>query len=278
MAAGLLAGRASTSSGVAPSRCRSRAGSGRRSGSRRRGRRRRGATGGPPVLEPQALARVGDGREQEPRVRVQRVLEHLFGRAALDDLARVHDEHLVGDVARAREIVRDVEEGEVALLLQLRASGSGSRSGSRRRASRSARRRGSRAARRRARGRSRRAGAGRPTARADTSARSPSRARGRRVSSSSCTRSSTPLARHDPVDPQRPLEVVRDRLDRVQRAERVLEDHLHLRAVAEDRLPAGRCASRRGLRTRPCRRSARRAARGSARRCSCRCRSRRRAP
>ena len=34
--------------------------------------------------------------------------------------------------------------------------------------------------------------------------------------------------RHDAVDPERPLDVVTDRLHRVERPERILEDHLHL--------------------------------------------------
>ena len=70
------------------------------------------------VLEPQAGPRIGDGREEQARVRVQRVLQHCFGRPLLDDLPGVHDEHLVGDVAGAREVVRDVEEREVAILLE----------------------------------------------------------------------------------------------------------------------------------------------------------------
>ena len=37
---------------------------------------------------------------------------------------------------------------------------------------------------------------------------------------------------------ERPGQVVMHRLDGVQRAERILEDHLHLRAVAEDALTA----------------------------------------
>ena len=88
-----------------------------------------------------ARSGVRDGGEQQLRVRMQRLGEHLLDRPLLDDLAGVHDEDVVGDVARAREIVRDVEERDLALLLQLRASGSGSRSGSRRRACSSARRR-----------------------------------------------------------------------------------------------------------------------------------------
>src|SRR3954454_22683457 len=69
------------------------------------------------LRERHARVRVGDGREQQARVRVQRALQHVLGRPALDDLAGVHDEHLVGDVARARQVVRDVEEREPVLLL-----------------------------------------------------------------------------------------------------------------------------------------------------------------
>ena len=73
-------------------------------------------------LEPQPALRVRDGREQQLRVGVLRVLQHGVGRALLDDAAAVHDEHLVGDVARARDVVRDVEEGDAELPLELRGS------------------------------------------------------------------------------------------------------------------------------------------------------------
>ena len=56
--------------------------------------------------------------------------------------------------------------------------------------------------------------------------------RDRPSSSSSSTRSCTWLSRHDAVDPERPRDVVLDALGGIQRPERVLEDHLHLRAVA----------------------------------------------
>ncbi len=48
-----------------------------------------------------------------------RVLQHRVGRALLDDAPEVHDEHLVGDVARARDVVRDVEERDAKLALEL---------------------------------------------------------------------------------------------------------------------------------------------------------------
>src|SRR5439155_24964672 len=60
-----------------------------------------------------------DGGEQEPGGRMQWLGEHLLRRAALDDLPGVHDEDVVGEVAGAREVMRDVEERDVALLLQL---------------------------------------------------------------------------------------------------------------------------------------------------------------
>ena len=61
--------------------------------------------------------------------------------------------------------------------------------------------------------------------------------------SSSSSHALVDLARrHDVVDPQRPLEMVPDRLRRVQRAERILEDHLHLRAVVAGAAAGGACA------------------------------------
>ena len=204
--------------------------------------------------------------------------EHLLDRALLDDLAGVHDEDVVGDVARAGEVVRDVEERDPALLLQLEhqvqdpdadrdVEHAGRLVGERRPS-----------ARRRARARSRRAGAGRRRARAGTSPRSRSGGTRPTLASSSCTRSSTCAARHELVDAQRPLDVVADRLDRVQRAERVLEDHLHLASGSAGRR-RGRAAATTSLAVEEdaCPRSARRAARAGGRRCSCRCRSRRRA-
>src|SRR5215467_8916431 len=65
------------------------------------------------ALEVQLLRRIRNGGEQEPRVRMERVGEHLLDRAVLDDLPGVHDEDVVCEVARAREVVRDVEERDL---------------------------------------------------------------------------------------------------------------------------------------------------------------------
>jgi hypothetical protein len=50
---------------------------------------------------------------------VPRVLEDLVDRARLDDPAAVHHGHAVGDVADDRQVVRDEEVGESALLLEV---------------------------------------------------------------------------------------------------------------------------------------------------------------
>ncbi len=50
---------------------------------------------------------------------MERGLEHRFGRAVLDDPAPVHHVDLVGDVPGAREVVRDVEERDLLALLEL---------------------------------------------------------------------------------------------------------------------------------------------------------------
>ena len=219
--------------------------------------------------------RVRHGGEEQAGVRVERALQDLFARPVLDDLAGVHHEHVVGDVARAREIVRDVEEGEAGFSLSSR-SGSGCRSGSRRRASSrlvGEHHRGSTA--------SARAIATRCRCPPDSScgyfaAISLGRHQANRPSSS-CTRAVDLRARRQAVDLERPRDVVADRLDRVQRAEGVLEDHLHLRAVAQDVAPPpSRATSLPSKMTLPAVGGT--GARAGARRCSCRCRSRRRAP
>ena len=62
--------------------------------------------------------RVGCGAEQELRVGWRGSASTCSAGPLLDDLAGVHDEDVVGDVAGGGEVVGDVEEGEVVLLLQ----------------------------------------------------------------------------------------------------------------------------------------------------------------
>ncbi len=162
--------------------------------------------------------------------------EHLLDRPAFDDLSCVHDEDVVRDVARAREVVRDVEERDAALLLEpdhqvqdpdpdrdIEHARRLVREHHRRFDGENARDRDAltlpagklvRVLRRHLLGR-----------------HEPDRAQ-------QLLDALVDLApRDDAVDAQRALEMVADRLDRVQRPERILEDHLHLRAVPEDVAP-----------------------------------------
>ena len=64
---------------------------------------------------------VGDGHRGEERlgVGVRRTLVDVLAVADLDDLAQVHDGHPVGDVPDHRQVMRDEEEGDAQLLLQV---------------------------------------------------------------------------------------------------------------------------------------------------------------
>ena len=220
----------------------------------------------------------GTADSKQLRVRVQRIGEHVFDRPLLDDLARVHDEDVVGDIAGAREIVRDVEERDPALLLELQHQVEDPDPD---RDVEHARRlvgeQNDGLDRKRARDRDALAlAAGELDA--GTSRRCASGGTRPTVRSRSCTRSSIWSLGTMLVDPQRPLDVVANRLRGIQRPERILEDHLHLRPVA--RGSSGGCGRgpRRAPSKRTCRTSGRTAARGGGQRCSCRSRSRRRAP
>src|SRR5256884_331479 len=65
--------------------------------------------------------RIGDGhgREQRLRVRVQRRVVERLAVGDLDDLAEVHDGHAVGDVAHDREVVGDEQVRETELRLEV---------------------------------------------------------------------------------------------------------------------------------------------------------------
>src|SRR5215469_9241799 len=58
------------------------------------------------------------GHEQL-RVRVARASQHIFDRTALGDLACVHDDQPVRDVARAGDVVGDVQDRDALLVAQL---------------------------------------------------------------------------------------------------------------------------------------------------------------
>ena len=227
-------------------------------------------------LEPQAALGVRHGREQQLRVGVLRVEQHGVGRALLDDPAAVHHEHLVGDVARARDVVRDVEEGDSELPLELEDEIEDAD------------------ADRHVEHRDRLVGQDharldgeRPCDRDALALPARELVRvllrdlvGRHETDAREQLAHPPVdgsARADAVDQQRPRDVVIDALDRIERGERILEDHLHVRAVVEQRPAAAADRRRPGRRTGSCRRSARTGARAGARRCSCRCRSRPRA-
>src|SRR5579864_7415149 len=187
----------------------------------------------PAVFDPLPV----DGGEQEARVRMQRLSEHLLDGAAFDDLARVHHEDVVRDVAGAGEIVRDVEERDVALLLELEHEIQDPDAD-----------RDVEHARRLVREHDLRLDSERPGDR-DALAL-PARELVRILLRYLVRRHETDgrqqlvhalldlRRREDAMDPQRPFDVVPHGLHRVQRPERVLEDELHLRAVPEHFLAA----------------------------------------
>src|SRR5262249_27776374 len=71
------------------------------------------------VGEAELGTRIGDGREEKLRVRVLRPLDDVFRRPLLDEMTGVQHEHAVGDVAGARDVMRDVEERDAFALTQL---------------------------------------------------------------------------------------------------------------------------------------------------------------
>src|SRR5450755_2776235 len=58
--------------------------------------------------------------EELHRVGILRMLQHLLGRALLDDAALVEHDDLVGHNPRAEQVVRDVQQAQAVLGAQLR--------------------------------------------------------------------------------------------------------------------------------------------------------------
>ncbi len=56
---------------------------------------------------------VGGRADQQLRIGMRRLLRHVFSRAALDDLAGVHDQHLVSEVPGRCDVVGDVEHRQL---------------------------------------------------------------------------------------------------------------------------------------------------------------------
>ena len=148
-------------------------------------------------------------------------------------LPEVHDGDPVGDLPDHRQVVRDEDVGQVEVALQVPQQVQDLR------LDRDVERRDRLVAddqlrlTARARARRRSAGAGRRRTRAGSGCSAPGS--GRRVSSSSCTRVFAPFG---PVDRERRADDLADRLARVQRRVRILEDHLHL-APQRPQLRAG---------------------------------------
>ena len=167
---------------------------------------------------------------------MERRREHVLDRPALDDLARVHDEDVVGDIARARKVVGHVEKRDPVLLLELRhqvQDPDADRDVEH--ADRLVREDDLRLDRERAGDRDPLPLAARELVRilgGDVLRRDePDRAQ-------QLVHPLLDLARRDDlVDPKRTLDVVAHRLDRIERAEGVLEDDLDLRAVVKDVAP-----------------------------------------
>ena len=149
----------------------------------------------------------------------------------------VHHENVVGDVARTRKIVRDVEERDLPLLLELEHQVQDPDAN-----------RDVEHARRLVRQEHHRLDSQRSRD-CDSLALSAGELvgvlvrhmRGRHETDGAQQLVHTVfdlVAIDDAVDSKRTLEVVPDRLHRIERAEWILEDHLHLRPVAEHRPPA----------------------------------------
>ena len=163
--------------------------------------------------------------EQPPRVRVLRLREDLRGRPVLHDPARVHHHHRVRGLGDDAEVVRDEDDADVELALDLldqledlrlhrhveRGRRLVGRSGSTGCA--------------RAPSRSSRAGACRPRTDAGSRARATSRSGSRRGRASRRRGSRGVILAFVRVREHRLCDLVADAVHRVQARERILEDH-----------------------------------------------------
>ena len=178
-----------------------------------------------------------DRGDQRLRVGVLGALDHVDGRALLDDPPQVHDRDPVAERPGEAEVVGDEDQRQVRGAAGAPAGRRGSAPAPRRRASRPARRRSAPRARARARRRSRPAGAGRRRAGAD-SGRGSAPGRGRRPRAPAApARRARPSA--TPWTTNGSATIVAHPLARVERLVGVLEDHLDPPAQrAEARLAA----------------------------------------
>ena len=78
---------------------------------------RHAATDGRQLLA--AACCIGQRTQQQPRVRVLRCAEELFGPGHFDDLPGVHQRHAVGHAGDHREVVRDEQQPHALLALQV---------------------------------------------------------------------------------------------------------------------------------------------------------------
>src|SRR5215216_980941 len=62
--------------------------------------------------------RLGYRGDQGAGVRMNRLVNDLSRRTCLDDRAQVHDRDAIGEVPGRGNVMRDVEKGDAALLLQ----------------------------------------------------------------------------------------------------------------------------------------------------------------
>lgn len=57
--------------------------------------------------------------EKSPCVRVARIVEYILDRAALDDLACIHDVDIIGNLRNDAQIVRDIDNRQLPFFLNL---------------------------------------------------------------------------------------------------------------------------------------------------------------